>query len=76
MEQNRAEVMELEVLPGSRAAGKAVRDLDLPRGSILAAFERGEEVGIPRGDTRIEAGDRLVVFALPEAVEATASYFA
>jgi trk system potassium uptake protein len=76
MEQNRAEVMELEVLPGSRAAGKAVRDLDIPRGSILAAFERGEEVGIPRGDTRIEAGDRLVVFALPEAVEATASYFA
>lgn len=76
MEQNRAEVMELEVLPGSRAAGKAVRHLDLPRGSILAAFERGEEVGIPRGDTRIEAGDRLVVFALPEAVEATASYFA
>jgi trk system potassium uptake protein TrkA len=76
MERNQAEAMEIEIVPGSRAAEKAVRELDLPRGSILAAVERGEEVIIPRGDTRIEPGDRLVVFALPEAIEATAAYFA
>ena len=75
MERNRAEAMELEVPEGSRAAGKQVLDLHLPKGAIIAAVERGEDVVIPRGDTTILAGDKLVVFALPEAIEATAEYF-
>ena len=75
MERNRAEAMEVEVLPDSRAAGRTVQNLDLPPKSILGAIERGEEVLIPRGDTEIRAGDHLVVFALPEAIAATAEYF-
>lgn len=75
MERNRAEAMEVEVVEGSPAAGRRVRDLDLPAGSILGSVQRGEDVEIPQGDTRIEAGDRLVVFALPRAVEAAADYF-
>jgi trk system potassium uptake protein TrkA len=75
MERNRAEAMEVEVLPSSRAANKAVHELDLPAGAILGAIQRGTEVVIPRGDSRIEVGDRLVVFALPEAIEAAAAFF-
>ncbi len=75
MERNRAEAMELEVLNETRAAGKRVRDLELPKGAIIAAVERGKGVMIPHGDTAIEPGDKLVVFALPEAIEATAEYF-
>jgi trk system potassium uptake protein TrkA len=75
MERNRAEAMELEVLPDSRAASRTVRELDLPEGAIVGAVERGKEIMIPRGDTRIEAGDHLVVFALPEAIEETTAYF-
>ncbi|HUP01512.1 MAG TPA: Trk system potassium transporter TrkA [Gemmatimonadota bacterium] len=76
MERNRAEAMELEVLGGSRAAGRKVQDLELPSGAILGSVQRGQEVTIPRGDTRIEAGDRIVVFALPDAIEETARFFA
>lgn len=75
MERNRAEAMEIEVVESSTAAGRSVRELALPAGSILGSIQRGEEIVIPRGDTRIEAGDRLVVFALPSAIEDTAIYF-
>lgn len=76
MERNRAEAMEVEVTPGSRAAGKSVQNLGLPQGAILGSIQRGSEVSIPRGDTRIEAGDRLVVYALPGAIEDAAGFFA
>ncbi len=76
MERNRAEALEVEVVEGSRAAGRKVQDLGLPAGAILGSIQRGQAVSIPRGDTRIEAGDRIVVFALPDAIEDTAEYFA
>lgn len=76
MERNRAEAMEVKVVEGSRSAGRTVIDLNLPAGAILGSILRNERVLIPRGDTRIEAGDRIVVFALPEATEATAAFFA
>jgi trk system potassium uptake protein TrkA len=55
--------------------GKLVKDLDLPGGAILGSIQRDHAVVIPRGDTRIQAGDHIVVFALPQAVEETAEYF-
>ena len=75
MERNRAEAMEVEVVEGSRAAGRSVEELALPRGAILGSVQRGDDVTIPRGDTRIEVGDRIVVFALPDAIEETAEFF-
>ena len=75
MERNQAEVMEIQVDQTSRVVGRHVEDLDLPAGSILGSIQRGEEVVIPRGDTLIEAGDHIVVFALPRAVEETAEFF-
>ncbi|MGH7544185.1 MAG: Trk system potassium transporter TrkA [Gemmatimonadota bacterium] len=75
MERNQAEAMEVQVDDSSRSVGKVVRDLDLPTGAILGSIQRGDEVVIPRGDTRIEPGDQIVVFALPRAVERTAEFF-
>jgi trk system potassium uptake protein TrkA len=75
MERNQAEVMEVQVDESSRWVGKAVKDLDLPAGAILGSIQRGDEVVIPRGDTRIEPGDQIVVFALPKAIEETAQFF-
>ena len=75
MERNQAEVMEVQVDESSRTVGKVVKDLDLPAGAILGSIQRGDQVVIPRGDTRIEPGDQIVVFALPQAVEETAEFF-
>jgi cell volume regulation protein A len=38
-----------------------VRELGLPRDALLSVIVRGEEAVLPRGSTRIEAGDRLHV---------------
>ena len=46
------------------AVGKAVAELDLPRAAVLVSIRRGHELVIPRGDTRLQAGD--VVTALCE----------
>ncbi|MFN3648155.1 MAG: ABC transporter transmembrane domain-containing protein [Armatimonadota bacterium] len=47
--------------PGSPAAGRQVRELSLPRDCVLVSVRRGDEALVPRGDTRLEAGDCVFV---------------
>ena len=75
MERNQAEAMEFEVLPHSRVAGRRIADLGLPRGAILGSIERDGEVIIPRGDTEVQSGDKVMVFALPAAIDDTTEFF-
>jgi hypothetical protein len=51
------EFLEVTVPPRARAAGKSVSKLRLPRSAVLVSISRGGEVLIPRGDTRLRAGD-------------------
>jgi len=62
-----AEAIELEVTSRSPAVGKSLADLKLPRSLIIGGIQRGDEAFIPRGTTRIEVGDHLIVVALPDA---------
>jgi len=39
-----------------------------PKGAIVGAVVRGEEIIIPRGDTVILPKDRLIIFALQNVV--------
>lgn len=59
-----AEFIDLPLAPDSHAIGKTVAELDLPRAAVLVSIRRGYELLIPRGDTRLQAGD--VVTALCE----------
>ncbi len=63
-----AEAIEFRVDEGSPVAGKSLKELHFPAGGIVGAIVRGEEVIVPRGDDRIEVGDEVIVFALPEAI--------
>jgi len=45
---------------GSQAAGKAVRDLELPSHCVLSAVLRKGELIIPRGDTILEPADEVL----------------
>lgn len=67
IEQGRAEVIELDVPPGSPIAGRALKDVAFPRGSLVGAVIRDEDVFIPRGTDEILADDVLIVFALTQA---------
>lgn len=58
-----AEALETVILEDSPIVGKMVRDLDFPRGCLVLCFQRGEDVVIPRGDTRVEPNDRLILIS-------------
>jgi trk system potassium uptake protein len=66
-----AEAIEFEVDPSSRAAGCALIDLGLPRGSVVGGVIRDGQAFVPGGSFVIEAGDRVIFFALPGAIAAT-----
>jgi trk system potassium uptake protein TrkA len=63
-----AEAIELEVGPNSPAIGKTLADLKLPHSMIIGGVQRGEKAFVPRGITKVEEGDHLIVIALPEAI--------
>ena len=44
-------------------AGRAIRELGLPEGIIVAAVQRGRETLVPRGGTVLRSGDSLVLGA-------------
>lgn len=63
-----AEIIEFQVLPKSKAAGKKLMDVKFPTGALACALTRGEHIIIPRGNTVLEPGDILAVLAKAEAI--------
>lgn len=63
-----AEALDIEIVAGSAADGTLVRDLDLPRTAVLGGIAREGQAFVPHGDTRLCGGDRVIVFAPPEAI--------
>ena len=64
-----AELIEAQVLPGSALAGQRVREIQLPRGALVAAVEKQGVILKPRPDTRIDQGDLVLIFALSGDIE-------
>ncbi|MCB9908067.1 MAG: Trk system potassium transporter TrkA [Planctomycetes bacterium] len=58
-----AEVLELTV---RRMEPTKVRDLSLPRGTVIGARVREDVVLVPSGSSTIQTGDSVIVFTLPE----------
>jgi CPA1 family monovalent cation:H+ antiporter len=69
-DQSRTEFLEVTLPPAARAAGRTISGLKLPRSAVLVSIRRGDEVIIPRGDTRLRPGD--VVTTLCERTSAHA----
>jgi potassium/hydrogen antiporter len=61
-----AEVVEYPVAGSDAIVGRRVRELGLPRDSLLNVIVREGQALPPRGSTRVEAGDRLHVLVLQE----------
>ncbi len=67
------ELVEIVISTDSPAAGKAVKELDLPADCLLTAVHRGRQVLILHGDTILEPGDHVsavVGFASVAALQA------
>ncbi len=63
-----AEVLEALALETSDIVGKPLKNVGMPKGSILIGILRQDTVMIPSGNSVIEPGDRIVLFARREAV--------
>lgn len=61
--ERRRAVVEIPVELGSIAAGKLVREVAWPAGVLIAAVRRGDQELVPRGNTRIQPGDYLIVLS-------------
>ncbi len=62
-----AEAIEIEVQPTSPAVGRSLAEIHLPHQMIVGGIIREDRVFVPLGESVIEAGDHLIVIALPEA---------
>jgi len=70
------EIVEAEALDTSTLVKKPLGEARLPDGIVIGAIVRGDEVIIPRADTRIRPRDSVVLFATRQAVKAVERLFA
>ncbi len=70
-----AELIEAQVMGTSMIVGKKIREIEWPDGSIIGAIKKAGKLVVPRGDTRIDEGDVLTVFALSQDVRQVEKLF-
>jgi trk system potassium uptake protein TrkA len=73
LEQGEARVFELTVSRDFEA--KALKGIGTPHDAIVAAILRDGSAIVPRGDDRIEPGDRILVFSTRDAADRVQTYF-
>ncbi len=66
LQEGQARVVQLTAPAAFRPT--AVKDLAMPRDSIIGTVLRGSEVLVPRGDDHVQGGDRLLVCCTEAAV--------
>lgn len=64
------EIIEVDLSRSSGMMGKKIREIQLPEGAIFISIIRGDEVVIPRGDTELIPGDKVVALVRKEAEQA------
>jgi trk system potassium uptake protein len=63
-----AEVMEALALETSDIVGKPLKNISFPKGALVTGIIRGESITIPSGESVIEPGDRIIIFAQRSAI--------
>ena len=76
LEEERLEIIELEVNPDAPTVGERVGDIALPEGSLIISVLREGAGFVPKTDTVIQAGDGVLLVLNPGLEEAITAYFA
>ncbi len=69
------ELLDVVVPANSVWCGKPIKSQRIPNGMMIATVLRGDLVVAATGDLVLEAGDRLVLFALPQTVSKVEALF-
>ncbi len=75
MRGTNAEVLEYIVVKDAKITSGSLMELDFPKNAIVGGVIRGNNSFIAVGSTKIQEYDRVVVFALPEAVHEVDRFF-
>ena len=59
----KAQIVEIHIPDDSPVSGKKLWEIDLPKEVVVGCILRRDQTLVPRGDTRVHAGDNLVVIA-------------
>lgn len=70
-----AEVFEYEVQKGAKVTAKPIKDLRFPREAVFGGIIRNEKAIMPSGDIQITAGDKVIIFCLPEIISTVERLF-
>jgi trk system potassium uptake protein TrkA len=76
LEEERLEIIELEVAEGSIVAGRRVQDVQLPDGSLIISVLRGGTGFVPKADSVIQVGDQVLLILDPGLEDAVTPQFA
>ncbi|MFC1614928.1 Trk system potassium transporter TrkA [Gemmatimonadota bacterium] len=69
------QIMEVVIRAGLPVVGKPLKNLSLPGPCILGSVVRDQEIFIPHGDDRLEAGDKVIIFTLAKNARKVVKYF-
>ena len=64
--QGRVNVTEVILREGAPAAGKSLRELRVPQGSLVGSIIRDGDVVVPGGEHHLQVNDHLILITLPE----------
>lgn len=70
-----AEVLEFIVKPNSPVTKGKIKSINFPKDAIIGGIVRADNSFIAKGDSEIKAYDRVVVFALPSAINKVGKFF-
>lgn len=70
-----AEILKVSIPSYSRHNGITISSLSMPRDTIIISIERGDELIIPRGDTKVLEGDILTIFAKSKSIKKVEGLF-
>lgn len=71
--ETRTQFLEVTIPDDSLAVGKTIAELGIPRAAVLVSIQRGGEIIIPRGDTRLHVGDRVTTLCEREIIASVKS---
>ncbi len=66
MSRGNAEIMEIQIQKGSKLDGKKVKEIESPDGSALIGFYNGGELVIPKPESKLKAGMKVLIIAKRE----------
>ena len=64
-----AEIIEYVIHKKNQTVKKPIKDLHFPDTALIGGVIRGEQALIPEGDFQLQIDDKVIVFALPEAID-------